>query len=86
MICMQMYIFTIPVNKIYACNDYHSSESSSLMLLSISLRRFMRMFVIATFYLSSELRSALRPESVKRIAEVMGDKFSSLNETRVRVR
>lgn len=56
------------------------------MLLSISLRRFMRMFVIATFYLSSELRSALRPESVKRIAEVMGDKFSSLNETRVSVR
>jgi hypothetical protein len=64
----------------------HLNPHADVMLLSISLRRFMRMFVIATFYLSSELRSALRPESVKKMAEVMGDKFSSLKDTKVSMR
>jgi hypothetical protein len=81
---MQMYIFTYGIN--YRDNIeclHHSSDSSSLILLSISFLKFMRILVIAAFSLPS-CWSAPLPDSVKSMAEVMGDKFSSLKVTNVR--
>lgn len=60
LICMQMYIFAYDLTpKMVAIigtilnSLHHSSDSSSLILLSISFLRFIRILVIAAFSLPS---------------------------------